>query len=886
MRSLRAFLFRLRGLFNRERTDRDLAEELETHLQMQIEDNSRAGMTPDEARREAMIASGGLEPAKEAYRDRRGLPRLENLLQDLRYVFRTLGKRPTFTLVAVSTLALGIGANTALFSVVDGLLLKPLPYPDSGRLITVWSKSPKGEQGNLSPADFVDYRDRNRVFDHLSGIAQAEFNVYVRNAAERFIGFRTTAGFFEALGVKPALGRAISPEDDRPGAPPVAILGYYAWQRRFGGDPHIVGKAVTVNGAKCTIIGVMPASFRFVFAPEMWMPFPLDPASGTREDRYLAVFGKLKPGVSLAQARAAMGGIARNLARAYPASLEGWTVDLIPWREWIIGPLSQHQDILLLFGAVGCVLLIACVNLANLLLSREASRARERAIRASVGASRGRLIAQVLTEGVLLALIGGAAGALLASWLAKVVATIASPVVVDSMAEVGINWRVLLFTLALSVLTGLLFSVIPAWRASKVDLIGALKEGGRGMAGACSGRRIRGALVVAEVALSLILLIGSGLMVRSLAALSAEDLGFRPQGVLTMHFTMPGARYGDAARIRQFDRLLLERVRTLPGVRRAGVATFLPMERLSIPVRFEIASHPLPANERPGQALQAVSDGYFEALGLSLRKGRFFTGRDTESAARVAIVDDAFARRYFPDVDPIGQRLLMQPPRLSGDQTSPLGRFDLDPEEAWEIVGVVAALKDEIPIYVPASQWTLPGGALAVRSSLEPADMAEAVRQVFLHLDTSVPVTDIKTMQEVAGVRLAGPRLHSWIVGSFAAVALILAALGIYGVLSYSVARRTHEMGVRLALGAESGDLVRMTLRTGLLITLVGLAIGLAGSLMVARLIAGMLYHVAPSDPQTYIVMTVLLFAVAMLAVYIPARRAASLDPLVALRWE
>jgi predicted permease len=314
----------------------------------------------------------------------------------------------------VLTLAIGIGANTALFSVVDGLLLRPLPYPDSDRLITVWSRSPKDEPGNLSPADFVDYRDRNRVFNHLSGIAQAEFNVTVRGAAERLAGFRTSAGFFEALGVKPALGRTISADDDHPGAAPVAVLGYFAWQRRFGGDPRIIGKTVTVNGGTCTIIGVMPASFRFAFAPEMWMPFPLDPASGSREDRYLAVFGKLKPGVSLAQARTQMEGIARNLAQAYPASLKDWSVQLTTWREQIIGPLSRHQDILLLFGAVGCVLLIACVNLANLLLAKAAARERELAVRASLGAGRGRLIAQVLTEGVLLALTGGAAGALFA----------------------------------------------------------------------------------------------------------------------------------------------------------------------------------------------------------------------------------------------------------------------------------------------------------------------------------------------------------------------------------------------------------------------------------------------------------------------------------------
>ena len=811
---------------------------------------------------------------------------LGQMYLDIRYCWRLLRKDPGFTTVMVLTLAIGIGANTALFSVIDGLLLRPLPYPDSDRLITVWSKSPKGEQGNLSPADFADYRDQNRVFDHLSGITQAEFNVDVRGAAERLTGFRTSAGFFETLGVKPALGRTISADDDRPGVAPVAILGYFAWQRRFGGDPRIIGKTVTVNGQKCTIIGVMPASFRFVFAPEIWMPFPLDPASVSRENRYLAVFGKLKPGVSLAQARAQMEGIARNLARAYPASLKDWGVQLTTWREQIIGPLSQHQDLLLLFGAVGCVLLIACVNLANLLLSKEAARERELAVRASLGAGRGRLMAQVLTEGVLLALMGGAAGALAASWLARVVATLAGSFIVDSMAEIGINWRVLFFTLALSVLTGLLFAAAPAWRGSKVDLNSALKEGGRGSSGASSGKRLRDVLVVAEVALSLILLIGAGLMVRSLAALDAEDLGFRTENVLTMHFTMPGTRYGDAARIRQFDWLLLERVRTLPGVRRAGLVTFLPLEGLAIPVRFQIASHPLPATERPGQALQAAGDGYFEALSFRLRKGRFFTDRDSESAPRVAIVDDAFARRYFPDVDPIGQRLLMQPPRLRGDQTSPLGGFDLGPEVAWEIVGVFATVKDEIPIYVPASQWTLPGGALAVRSTLAPGGMAKAVREVFRGLDSSMPVTDIKTMEEIADARLAGPRLRSWIIGSFAAVALILAALGIYGVLSYSVAQRTHEMGIRLALGAEPGDLVRMILRGGLLITVLGLGIGLAGSLILARVIASMLYQVKPTDPQTYITMTVLLFAVAMLAVYIPARRVATLDPLVALRWE
>lgn len=809
---------------------------------------------------------------------------LAQLAQDARYGLRLLRKSPGFTTVTVLTLALGIGANTALFSVVDCLLLRPLPYQDPDRLVVVWEKPPQGRRNSVSAANFLDWRDQNRVFDHLVAVNFSSFNVSTKGMPERIRGMRVSADLFDMLGTKPLLGRGFVAEEDRPGAGRVVVLSHALWQRRFGADPRILDQVLTVDGEKCAIVGVLPPGFRFPAAPEMFAPIAFDPAKVTRDFHYLIPIGKLKKGVSLVQARAQMEGIARNIERAYPKSNKGWSVNLQPMQETLVE--GARLAVLVLFGAVGFVLLIACVNVANLLLAKAAARQRELAVRASLGAGRARLMSQVLTESVLLSLMGGVLGLALSFWLVRLIPAIVPEFVLSGTAEMGIDWRVLLFTLALSLATGLLFGLAPAWRASNVNLHDTLKEAGRGSIGASSGRRFRSALVVVELALSLTLLVGAGLMIRSMAATYSTDPGFRPENVLTMRLSMAEARYPRAEQVRAFDRLLLEKVRALPGVRAASISMSLPLQGSYFGMPFQIASHPaVPVAERPGAPYQLVTDDYFRTMGITLRKGRFFAERDDESAPRVAVVNETFVRRYLPKEEPLGQRLLIEQ-LLSGKR-------ELGPMVPWEIVGVMANVKfgglnsDEVPeIYVPLMQCTWPGGVLALRTALEPSSMAQAARAVVQSLDRDMPVTDVKTMQQIAVESVAQSRLQAWIVGVFAAVALILAALGIYGVMSYSVAQSTHEMGIRLALGARPADLLKMTIRKGMVIAAIGLAIGLAGAFALTRVLASLLYAVKPSDPLTYVTVSVLLLAVAALATYIPARRAARVDPIIALRWE
>ncbi|HEX8985775.1 MAG TPA: ABC transporter permease [Bryobacteraceae bacterium] len=808
---------------------------------------------------------------------------MASIVQDLRYSLRTLLKSPGFTAVAVLTLAIGIGANTALFSVVDSLLLRPLPFPDSDRVVVLWSKPPDGGIANISPAEFFDYRAQNRVFEHIGALAQAEFNVMIAGAADRLEGFRVSTGFLETLGMRPVLGRGFTAGDDRPGAPRVVMLSYATWRAKFGGEHRIIGQVLTVDGEKATVVGVLPRNFRFIYSPELLVPLAMDEAAASRGDHILPAIAKIKRGVSFEQARQDVETVARTLAQAYPASLKGWSAQIVSLREVVAGSRGDHRDVQVLFGAVAFVLLIACANIANLLLVKAAGRRRELAVRASLGAGRRRLIRQVLTEGAVLALLGGAAGVLLASWLTGLAATLVPAQIVDAISEISLNARVLWFTVAVSLLTGVLFSIPPALRASKLDITSAFKDAGRGSSAGASGRKFRSALVVAEVALSLILLAGAGLMIRSLIALYSSELGLHPEHVVTMLITMPATRYTDAAQVRSFDRALLAGVRALPGVRAAGLSMFLPLEGLSHPVPFRLASHPVAATERPIGRLHFASEGHFETLGMTLRAGRYFTERDNESTPRVAIVNEAFVRGHIKKEAPLGQRLLMGLPVV--------GSEGVGPEVAWEIVGVVRDVKDPTGytyplMYVPAMQWTRPGGALAIRTDLGTAAIVTAVRAVVRSVDPGVPVTKVRGMQEIAMSSVSQPKQHAWLMVAFALVALTMAALGIYGVMSYTVAQRSHELGIRMALGAQPHDLLRMTLRSGLAMAGGGLALGLAGALALTRVLQGLLYNVKATDPLTYAGASVLLLAVALLAAYIPARRAARAEPIVALRCE
>jgi len=806
------------------------------------------------------------------------------LLQDLRYGLRMLRKSPGFTVVTALTLALGIGANTAMFSVIDSVLLRPLPYKDPERIMIVWEKPPKDQRNSASAANFLDWRDQNRSFEHLAALTFASFNISGKDLPDRVDGLRVSWDFFEMLGARPLLGRSFIAEDDRPGAPGVAVLTHALWVRKFGGDPEIIGKTLTVDSEKCTVVGVMPARFRFFGAPEIWLPLALDRAKVTRDFHFLLPLGKLKAGVSLAQARAEMDGIGKNIERAYPKSNKGWGVFVEPVRRAMTE--DARTAVLVLFGAVGFVLLIACVNVANLLLAKAAVRQRELAVRSSLGAGRIRLVGQLLTESVLLAVAGGLLGLTLAFWLVRAVRALVPSFLLSGFEEIAVDWRVLAFTFALSIATGLFFGVFPAWRVSSLNLHEILKEGGRGSAGAARHARFRSVLVAAEVALSLVLLVSAGLMVRSLMAMQNVNPGFRPDHLLTMRLSMAERHYPGAAPVRTFYRQVLEKAGAIPGVRSASISMSLPLQGTNFGMPFQIASHPqVPVSEVPGAPYELVSYDYFRTMGITLRKGRFFDERDNEHGAPVAIVNQAFVIKFLPKEEPLGQRLLVE--------ELITGKTQLGPPVAWQIVGVIGDVKfgglnsEPTPvIYVPIMQSPWPGGALALRTATEPVSLAQTVRAALGQLDADMAVTSVKTMDQIVAESMTQSRTETWLIGGFAIVALAMAVLGIYGVMSYSVAQGTHDIGIRLALGAGTGVVLKQVLLKAMLLTGAGLAIGLAGAFALTRVLSSLLFNVKATDPWTFAAVSLLLAVVALVAGFIPARRATRIDPVVALRFE
>ncbi len=807
-----------------------------------------------------------------------------HLRQDLAYGLRMLRKNPAFTMITVLTLALGIGANTAMFSVVDSVLLRPLPYPRADRLVLVWEKPPKGRQNGVSAANFLDWREQSRSFRNLAGISFGSFNLSGKDQPERVDGMHVSWDFFEVLGVQPALGRGFAADEDRPGAARVAVISYGLWQRRFGGDAGIIGRSIIADGEPCTVIGVMPASFRFFFTPDMWMPLSLDRAKATRDFHYMTPVARLKDGVSVAQAQAEMNGIAKNIERMYPKSNQGWGVFVQPLQEAAVE--DQRNGVLVLFGAVGFVLLIACVNVANLLLAKAAARQGELAIRASLGAARGRLMRQLLTESVLLGLAGGSLGLLLAFGLVKTLHALIPVEMLAGFTDIAIDFRVLAFALGLSVITGVLFGLFPAWRVTTFNLQDILKEGGRGSHGTAGQARFRNALVAGEIALSLVLLVCAGLMIRSLFAMQTVNPGFRPDHTLTMRLAMAEGRYPGAERVRQFYRDVLDRVRTIPGVRSASISMSVPLHGSAFGMPFLIASHPrVPISEAPGAPYELVSSDYFTTFGISLAKGRTFTERDTAGAPPVAVVNETFVKKYLPKEEPVGERLLVE--------ELVTGKTQLGPPIAWQIVGVIRDVKfgglnsEGVPeIYVPIEQSPWPSGTLALRTAGDPAGVTKAARAALAQLDRDMPVTSVKTMEQVMQDSMAQSRMQTWLIGMFALVALILAALGIYGVMSYAVTQGMHDMGLRIALGASAGDVIRLVLGRGLLLTGIGLAVGVAGALALTRLLSSLLFQVKATDPWTFVAVSALLGLVALAAGFIPARRATRIDPVIALRVE
>ncbi|HVG17616.1 MAG TPA: ABC transporter permease [Blastocatellia bacterium] len=801
---------------------------------------------------------------------------MENVIQDLRYAVRVLLKSRGFTAVAVMALALGIGANTAVFSVVNAVLLKPLPYKDSDRLVLMLGASLQSGQlrGSVSPPDFLDYRERNTTLERLAAVAGASFSLTGGAEPERIQSARVSEGFFEVLGVDPAYGRTFTPEEEQAGRDQVAVLGNGLWQRRFGADPNVIGQSVTLNDRSYLVVGVMPAGFQYPRDVELWVPFAFGtPQTSVRRFHYLRPVGRLKPGVSLQQAQADFTSIARSLAEQYPDSNRDYGAGIVSMTERTVG--DMRQPLWILSGAVGFVLLIACANVANLLLARASARQKEIAIRSALGATRGRVTRQLLTESVLLSLLGGASGLLVAWWGVEGLAALSSDNI-PRVKEVGIDGRVLGFTLLVSLVTGVVFGLIPAIQASRTDLNETLKEGGRTAATAL-GQWVRRALVVFEVAIALFVLIGAGLMIKSFMRLSEIDPGFKPDNVLTMQVALTQGKYPDPAQRANFFKQLIHRLEALPGVQAVGTISQLPMSGQNNDTRFSVEGRPADRSNPTYANSRVASPDYFKALGIPLLKGRYFSDSDSEAPPRVVIISESFAREFFPDEDPVGQRLAID----EGDELK------------VEIVGVVGNVRHQGLAAEPwremyVNQYQAPIGEtnLVVRAGSDPTRLTSAIKGELQAMDKDVPLFNVRTMEKLVSESVAQPRFRTLLLTIFAAVAMALAAVGIYGVMSYYVTQRTREIGIRMALGATSKDVMRLVVGQGMALAVAGVAVGLAGALLLTRLMASLLYQISASDPATFAVISITLTAVALLASYIPARRATKVDPMEALRYE
>jgi putative ABC transport system permease protein len=879
--------FRVRSLFRRKAVETELDDELRFHFEQQLAKYVNSGLTPREALRRARIDFGGLDQVKEECREARGVHLLETLLQDVRYGLRMLRKSPGFTVVALLTLALGIGANTAIFSVVYGVLLRPLPYQDPSRLIVLNETTPRVGTVSVSYPNFLDWRAQSRAFSKTAAVSSIAFNLAGLGSGldqpENLSGEAVSSDFLSMLGVRPVLGRNFDASQDQAGTAPVVLLSYQLWQSHFGGARNVLGRTVALDGRSFTIIGVLPPDFRWIEKIDLLEPIGVkasDPDFNDRGDRGdLVVLGRLAPGVSFSQARSEMEGIAARLAQAYPASNDQFGVALQPIRDAFVSDL--RPAVLVLFGAAVFVLLIACANVANLFLMRGASRTKEIALRMAVGASRSRIVHQILVESFVLAFLGGLLSLGLAfagiRGLARLI-----PVDMLSGADVNLNGPVLLFAAGVVVLCTFVFGLAPASHSTQPDVQSELKESGRAMSASIGQGRMRRALAIAEVSLALILLVGAGLMMKSLYRLLSVDPGFRPDRVLTMNMSLRTAQYAkDPARINFWQRVLAS-VRELPGVEGAALGTDVPLtdNHSRTDITLEGMALPKPGSF-PHPDVHRVSPGYARTLGVPLQRGREFTDADTENAPQVAMINTTLAQRFFAHENPIGKRFMLGHP-------SPK-----DVPKWITIVGVAGDTKlyglanpARLEVYLPFRQSALRDMTLVVKSGMEPAALTSAIRRAIASIDKEQPVFGVATMQQLVNDSVSTRRVTLILLGVFGGLALLLGAIGIYGVLAYSVAQRTHEIGIRMALGARRGDVLLMILAQGAKIAGAGVLIGIIASFGLTRLMTNLLFSVSPADPATFAAVAIVLVLVALLASYIPARRTLRVDPMIALRHE
>jgi predicted permease len=865
---------RLKALFRRSDLDCDLEEEVAFHLDMREENNRRMGIDAEEARYAARRQFGNSTSLKERSREMWTFASLESLWEDVRYALRMLRKNPGFTAVAVLTLALGIGANTAIFSVINGVLLAPLPYKDPQQLVAM--------KQNDSLMNIIDIQRQTRAFSQGGGINLAQMDYTGGPEPLQIHAGYVNAGFLETLGVPPLLGRFISPQEDVKGGPRVIVISHQFWQNFLNADPQVLGKTVTLTGNDYTVIGVMPAGFA---PPEehadiyvsLWVAYP--EAAPFRGVHFMRTYWRLKPGVTLAQAQADISSIDHRLAEQYPDNERTRETVLVPLHDFIVR--DSRKALLVLFGAVGFVLLIACANFAGLLVARNVARRQELVIRAALGAGKFRLIRQALVESALLAMIGGTAGLLLAKSGASFLLSL-KPAALERFTGVQLDGRVLFFVFGISLLTGIVFGIAPAWSASCTDFAESLKEGGRGATAGPSGHLLRKVLVTAEIALALVLLVGAGLLIKGFSRLRSVNPGFDSQNVMTMHLQLPVARYAEIPPQTQFRRELLARLNSFPGVN-AAMITDIPFgpDYLNHSIVID-GRPPVLAGAEPSVQTLSVMGDYFRVMQIPVRAGRGFTDMDREGQPLVAVVNETFVETFFPHENPLGARV-------------DWGRSKL-PHQWMTIIGVVQDVKywgldqpADPAVYAPFSQsdeawrrWM----TLAIRTPGPSNTLVDEVKQQVWSLDRQIPVSDIQSMNSLMAESLAQQRFNMLLLGIFAALALVLSAVGIYGLIAYAVSQRTHEIGVRVAVGAQQRDVLRLIVGDGAKLAFFGIAIGIVAAFALTRLMASLLFEVAPTDPETFAVVAVLLAAVALMACYIPARRATRVDPMVALRYE
>jgi predicted permease len=883
---IRALASRMRASLSPRQIDQEFEHELDAHLDMLADENVRRGMSPEEARRAARIRLGGQTQLKETNRELHGLPALETFLQDTRYAFRMLRKNPGFTAVAVLTLALGIGANTAIFSVVYAMLLKPLPYSHPEQLLTVFEAQPQAgvNATGWSYANFAELREQNRIFSDMAGSQQHQLTLTGRGEPSVVNTSVVTPELFSVFGQRPIVGRPFYPEDGKPGAPAAVILSENLWRGSFGADPKVIGSSINLDKRSFTIVGVMPAVFRFPIltaSEQLWIPLVQDPLFGSWMDRrgghWLQVTGRLKPGVSMTQAQAELDAIGARLAKEFPAENDGWTIRFVPLKQKIVG--NVKSALLVLMGAVGLVLLIACANIANLLLTRATSRAREIAVRTALGAGRSRIVRQLLSETLVLGLLGGLAGIALA-YVGVQGLTALMPQDLPQVNAIRVDNFVLGFALLLSAVASCAFGLAPALFAANSNLQSSLREGGTRSGESGNRRRARSFLAAGEIALAMVLLVAAGLLLRSFSKLTAVSPGFDAQHVVQADISLPRFQYSLPQQWAAFSEELLMRLQSEPGMRDAAVVVPRPMTDGFVNLGFDIVGNP-PASAGASRTANyvSVSPDYFRVMEIPLRAGRLFDQHDVAASPRVSLISEAMARIYFPNQNPLGKQIVFG--------------FPPDIGAAREIVGVVGDVRDvalaQDPgamMYVPYAQAPFWGANVVVRSTLSAASVASTIRRDVQQIDKDLPVTDVAMMKDTIDATLAQPKFRTFLLGLFAAMALVLAATGIFGVISYSVSRRTNEIGIRITLGASRNTILRMVLRETLMLTGAGLVLGLPSALAASHLLGHMLFSVSANDPATLAAVAFTLGLIAAIAGYIPARRATRVDPMVALRHE